>query len=96
MQALEEILCILKDMNSKCPVKVITSAGTGNVPAGFKSVAIVKTSPDTDTVTVTLSDGTTYIMTEKGETITDAADEGTKLPAYGFSGAGTVKWHGIK
>jgi hypothetical protein len=73
----------------------IPVAGTSSVPAGLKTVSITKTSPNTDTVTITFPDGVTYDMTQPGEVFTHSADGG-RLPAYTVSGTGTVKWHGIK
>jgi hypothetical protein len=79
------------------PVTQITSAGTTSpIPAGFKSVSLVKTSSNADSVTITLSDASTYVMTEQGEVFTDGATDGALLPAYTISGTGTYKWHGIK
>jgi hypothetical protein len=69
-----------------------TSAGTGNVPAGYNSVSITAT---TVPVTLTLSDASTYTFTLIGETIAQAAAEGGTLPAYTLSG-GTWKWIGVK
>lgn len=77
----------------------ITSAGVDtDIPAGFKSIAIVKTSQDDDTVTITLSDGSTYDLTALGESFEDAASPNGKLPEYSIATAdgGTWKWHGIK
>lgn len=75
----------------------ITLAGTtGPIPAGLKSFVLVKTSSNSDTVVITLSDGSTYTLTEQGETFSDSLDGAGKLPEYQISGAGTFKWHGIK
>lgn len=77
----------------------VTSAGVdSSIPAGFKSIAIVKTSQDTDTVTITLSDGSTYDLTVLGESFEDAASPNGTLPAYTIAtgDGGTWKWHGIK
>jgi len=74
----------------------ITTAGAStSVPAGLRSVAIVKTS-SSDTVTITLSDSTTYVMTEQGEVFIQSASGSGALPAYTIAGPGTWKWHGIK
>lgn len=75
----------------------VTSAGTGNIPEGFKSIAIVKTSGN-DTVTITLSDGSTYNLTVLGESFEDAATPNGSLPSYTIASGdgGTWKWHGIK
>jgi hypothetical protein len=70
------------------------SAGTGSIPAGFRSIAIVRTS-SADDVTITLADATTYIMTAEGEVFEDGIESGL-LPAYTITGPGTWKWHGIK
>lgn len=95
---LGEIARYLRILTTKdcCNTPPVTSAGTGNVPAGFKSVAIVKTSTSADSTIITLSDGSTYTMTEQGEVFSDAALDGQTLPAYTITGAGTIKWHGIK
>ena len=77
------------------PIQQTTSAGTGSIPAGFKSVAIAKTSSNADTVTLTLSDGSVYTMTELGEIFVDSASVSSFLPAYTKGGAGTIKWHGV-
>lgn len=74
----------------------ITSSGTGTIPAGFKSISIVKTSSNADSVTITLSDTSVYTMTESGETFSDSATGSGALPAYTKGGAGTIKWHGLK
>jgi hypothetical protein len=73
-----------------------SSAGTGDIDAGFKSIAIVKTN-DTGTVTITLSDSSVYTLTEEGEGFSDASSPGFSLPAYDISSAdgGTWKWHGL-
>lgn len=92
--ATQELANFLKMQTGNCEEST-TAAGNENIPAGMKSVAIVKTSAS-DTVTITLSDGSTYIMTEKGEMFSDSADLGRKLPAYTITGPGTIKWHGIK
>jgi len=79
------------------PTTQITSAGvSGPIPAGFKSISILKTSANTDTVIITLSDASTFEMTEPGEIFVDAATAEQLLPTYGISGTGTFKWHGIK
>lgn len=75
----------------------VTLAGVdASIPAGLKSVAIVKTSPSSDTVTITLSDASTYIMTENNEVFTDSSGGGASLPEYVIVGPGTWKWHGIQ
>lgn len=76
----------------------VTTAGVDvDVPAGLNSVAIIKTS-DTGTVTITLSDGSTYDLTVLGEGFSDAATPNGKLPIYTITSGdgGTWKWHGIK
>lgn len=93
-----EIARLLRTLvNNTCAASApaITTAGTGSIPAGLRSVAIVKTSSNADSVTITLSDGSTYTMTEQGEVFGDNAVVGGVLPAYTISGAGTIKWHGI-
>lgn len=94
--ATAELGAYLQTQVAKACQPTVTSAGLGNVPFGFRSLAIVKTSPNTDTVTITLSDGTTYQMKEYGEIFADAADDGRRLPAYVIAGPGTWKWHGIR
>lgn len=98
MNPIIEALNLLKIIADKdcSPAKVSTGAGVGSIPAGYKSVAITKTSPNTDSVIITLSDGSTYTMTEQGEYFADGTDPGQRLPAYPISGTGTIKWHGIK
>lgn len=80
--------------NAQCgtPSTAITSAGTGQIPAGFNSVSIVAT---TVPVTLTMSDGSTYIFTTAGESIVQTAATGGTLPAYTLVG-GTWKWIGVK
>jgi hypothetical protein len=70
----------------------ITSAGTGDVPAGFDSISIIATTAPT---VVTLSDGSTYTFDVVGEIIAQAASNGEKLPAYTLT-SGTIKWIGTK
>lgn len=94
---LNEIARLLRTLvNTQCagvsPSPAITSAGTGNIPSGFKSISIVA---ETVPSTLTLSDGTTYTFTTVGETIVQAASDGGTLPAYTLSG-GTWKWLGVK
>lgn len=81
---------------SGSPITQITSAGTGSIPAGFKSISLVKTSSNADTVIITLSDTSTFTMTELGEVFGDSSTDGNLLPAYTISGVGTFKWHGVK
>lgn len=70
-----------------------TSAGSNtSVPAGFSSVSIVDLS---GTVTITMSDGSTYQLTSTGETLVQVASGNKSLPAYTISG-GTWKWVAIK
>lgn len=80
--------------NAQCgtPSTAITSAGTGNIPAGYNSISITAI---TVPVTLTLSDGSTYTFAAVGETIVQAAAQGGTLPAYTLSG-GTWKWIGVK
>lgn len=99
--ALDYIISLLKKIDrhtecAVCNVAPTTTAGAGiDVPAGLRSVAIVKTSAD-GTVNVTMSDTSVYAMTAAGEVIVDSATGDAKLPAYPISGDGTWKWHGIK
>lgn len=80
--------------NALCgtPSTAITSAGTGNIPAGFSSISITAT---TAPATLTFSDGSTYTFDTVGETISQSASEGGKLPAYTLT-AGAVKWISVK
>lgn len=79
------------------PTVAITSAGTTSpIPAGFKSIAIVKTSVSTDSFVIAMSDASTYTMTLQGEVFGDSAGDNQTLPAYTITGTGTYKWHGIK
>lgn len=78
------------------PIPQITSAGIGTIPAGFKSISIVKTSTNADSVTITLSDASVFTMTEQGEVFVDSATDGNLLPTYIIGGAGIIKWHGVK
>lgn len=99
--ALDKIISTLRGIErhtgcASCGSTNTTTAGTGSVPAGLKSVAIVKTSSNADTVILTLSDASTYTMTEQGEVFVQAASGNGSLPTYVKSGAGTIKWHGIK
>lgn len=94
---LGEIAKYLRMIAFRPCVDIVTTGGVNtSIPAGFRSISIIKTSANTDTTTVTLSDGTTYLITEKGEGFEDAGNEnGTRLPLYTISG-GSWKWHGIK
>ena len=88
------------DRNTKCNNcgdPIITSAGlNSSIPAGFNSVSIVKTSTNLNTVTITLSDGSTYVLTEQGEGFSDSVITSRPLPGYTIVGPGTWKWHGIQ
>lgn len=99
---LEAILTLLKriDRNTgcaTCETNVTSAGGAVSIPAGFKSIAVIKTSSG-GTATITLSDGSTYPLTELGESFADAATPNGTLPAYTIAtGDGaTWKWHGIK
>jgi len=80
--------------NAQCGSKspATTSAGTGNIPAGYNSISIVAT---TVPATVTFSDGSTFTFDVIGESIVQTAAEGGTLPAYTLT-AGAVKWIGTK
>jgi hypothetical protein len=95
--ALSEIARYLRMIATKPGCIPTTTAGTaGTIPEGFQTVTIVKTSANTDTTTITMKDGTTYPLTEKGEVFTDTTTiEGGRLPKYTIAG-GTFKWHGTK
>jgi hypothetical protein len=76
----------------------ITTSGVGtDVPAGMRSVSIVKTS-EAGTVNITMSDGSIYPMTQEGEVFVTSAGAGGVLPDYlvATADAATWKWHGIK
>ena len=76
----------------------ITSAGANsNITANFRSISIIKTNT-TGTITITLSDGSTYPLSLQGEGISQSAVQGYKLPAYTIATAdgATWKWIGVK
>lgn len=75
------------------PITNSTSAGTGNIPAGFSSMSIVLLSGSID---VDMSDGSVYPMTTIGESLVQASTTGGSLPAYTITGTGTWKWVGVK
>lgn len=94
---LEAILKYLKaiDRNTLCSACVgtnLSTAGTGDIPAGLNSFTITKTSSDSDTVTITLPDGSIYILNNPGETFSESSAK--ELPAYNIAGPGTWKWYG--
>lgn len=99
---LDKLIALQKETNrllgcSTCRTNT-TSAGVNvDVPAGFKSVAILKTNA-TGTVTITLSDNSTYDLTVQGEGFSDAATPNGSLPIYAITSddGGEWKWHGIK
>ena len=82
---------------STCRENTTTAGANVDVPAGLQSVAILKTNA-TGTVTITLSDGSTYDLTTQGEGFSDAATANGKLPIYSIASGdgGEWKWHGIK
>lgn len=82
--------------NAGCCVADTSASGSTSIPAGFASIAITKTSVG-GTATITLSDGSTYPLTEQGEVFIDAGGN-KSLPAYTIStlDGATWKWHGIK
>lgn len=95
--SLNEIASLLRRLvNTQCaavsPSPAITSAGTGDVPLGFKSVSIVAT---TVPAVITFGDGSTYTFDVVGETLVNAASDGGVLPAYTVT-SGAVKWMGLK
>lgn len=73
-----------------------TTAGEGDVPAGLRSFSLVKTS-EAGIVVITMSDATTYTLTEQGEVFIEAASPGGILPDYTVetSDGATWKWHGV-
>lgn len=74
----------------------LSAAGTNiSVPAGFKSIAIVKTGVS-DTVDIEMSDSSLYTMTELGEVFVQAVSPGSTLPAYNIAGESSWKWQGIQ
>lgn len=75
----------------------VTSAGTGSIPEGFSSVAIVLTSAS-GTADIVMSDTSVFTLMVQGESFVDVAGPGKKLPAYVIttSDGGTWQWHGIK
>lgn len=100
---LEHTIKLLKDIERhlKCSScggtdNITTGGTTGPIPAGMKTVTIVKTSTAANSVIIGLSDATTYTLTEQWESFTETAPVGGVLPAYTFGGAGSFKWHGIK
>ena len=102
-QLTDKICCLVDAINNgngegTVPNIQTTSAGTNsNVPAGFRSISIARTSSNGGNVTITLSDGSTYLLGIQYEVFVDAASVGDVLPAYAIVGAGeTWKWHGIK
>ena len=99
---LDKIITLLKRIDASiscatCEDNITTADVDDDVPAGLKSVAIIKTS-EPGTVTITLSDGSTYDLTVLGESFADAATPNGKLPVYTIASGdgGTWKWHGIK
>jgi len=69
-----------------CCVSIV-SGGTGNIPAGFKSITI------NGTDVVTFADGSTFTLL-MGIPFTLTAPSGKSLPAFTLSDSGT--WYGIK
>jgi hypothetical protein len=95
-ELLRSIIGRLKDIanNTKTGCCTLTTtAGTGQVPAKLHSVTIVQVGAGD--VVITLSDGSTYTLTEAGEEFTQTA-VGDNLPAYAISGSATWKWYGQK
>lgn len=75
-----------------------TQAGTNiDVPAGFRSISITKTSNNGGPVNIALSDSSIFPLDLQYESFVDSASLGSSLPAYIItSGTGeTWKWHGI-
>lgn len=82
-------------VNSTCGSTIstaTTSTGTGDIPAGFKSISIVATSAPTE---VTFSDGSVYTFDSIGEIVAQASESNQVLPAYTLT-SGTIKWIGTK
>lgn len=96
--ALSGILTKLKEISnntrSSACCTATTSAGTGDIPAGFASVSIAQTG--TGDVAITMSDATVYTMTAEGEVFVQSAPTNKTLPAYTIAGSSTWKWVGIK
>jgi|SRR5271155_423964 len=82
--------------NSCC--EAITSAGQDiSVPSGFNAVSIVQTSAS-GTVGITMSDGSTFILSAQGQTYSVSAAIFQSLPAFLISGTAgaTWEWSAIK
>lgn len=84
------------DQNSGCckTPDTVTSGINSSIPAGFKSISIVKTNVN-GTATITFADSTAYPLNLEGEGITVS---GRKLPAFTITSGGgaTWKWIGEK
>lgn len=99
---LDKMIQLLKEIGrntsqSAC-CTATTSAGTGDIPAGFKTVSIMKTDAGAGVVNITLSDGSVFPLTIQGEVFVDASSDKFVLPSYTISSTlgATWIWHGIK
>jgi hypothetical protein len=92
---LGEIARYLRMLATRPCCKPVTTAGVGSIPEGLRSVTITKTSANTDTTTITLSDASTYALTAQGEVYTIHGINDGVLPKFTIAG-GTWKWYGVK
>ena len=100
--SLDKMIQLLKGIDrntnqSSCCIAT-TSAGTGSIPEGFKTVSIMKNDTGIGVVNITLSDGSVFPLTAQGEVFVDASSDKFVLPAYNISStlSATWVWHGIK
>src|SRR5271169_3403739 len=100
--SLGEIIRLLKTIdrntNDNACCAATTSAGTNSsVPQGFNSVSIVQTSVS-GTVTITMSDGSTFELAGQGQGYSVSAAAFQYLTAYAISSGGgaTWQWSAIK
>lgn len=96
---LGEIIRLLKSVdrhtdNNACCV-ADTSAGTGDVPAGFRDLTITQTA--SGTVVITMSDGTIYTLSAVGQSYVAQAPIFKNLPAYTIiaTAGATWQWNGL-
>lgn len=78
-----------------CCAPVTTSGVSTSIPAGMRSVTITKTSANTDTTNITLSDGSVYPLVQQFETYTIHGINDGVLPKFAIAG-GVWKWFGVK
>jgi hypothetical protein len=74
----------------------LISSGSGNIPAGFRFIKVIKTD-GTGTVVLTMSDSSTYTLTASGD-IFEIPATGGVFPAITISSSngGTWQWVGVK